>query len=120
MRALITTAILAAFATPAIADDANLAAATTVLAQIQKDDAKLKAYCEMQALLIKADAAIEKKDQAQAKALNSEAAAKSDALGDDFDKVTSLDVDIDPSSDDGKKYFEAWEALEKSCVKSGA
>lgn len=115
MRTLIAAAILAAFATPALAQDAKITDATTVLAAIQKDESRRKAYCEMQDLLVKADEAAEKKDEAQAKALNAQAAEKSNALGEDFEKVTSLDVDIDPASEDGAKYLDAWETLEKSC-----
>ena len=118
MKTLIATAIFAAFAAPAFAQDAKIADATTVLASIQQDETKRKAYCEMQDLLVKADEAAEKKDEAQAKALNTQAVEKSDALGADFEKVASLDVDIDPATEDGKKYLDAWEALEKSCVKS--
>jgi hypothetical protein len=30
----------------------------------------------------------------------------------------ALQIEADPASEDGKKYFAAWEALEKSCSKT--
>ncbi len=115
MRALIAAFLTAAIVQPALAQDAGLAEAATAIAAIQQDDIKRKAYCELQDLLVKAEEATAKQDEAQAKSLTAEAGAKSAVLGDEFEKVAALDVDIDPASEDGRKYFEAWEALEKSC-----
>lgn len=118
MRMIIAAALFAAIATPCLAQTANLADAVTTLSAIQKDETKRKTYCEMQELLAKAEEAQNKKDEARAKTLSEQAEAKSKALGDDFQKLTAIDADIDPASEDGKKYFDAWEALEKSCAKA--
>lgn len=118
MRMIIAAALFAAIATPGLAQTANLADAVTILAAIRKDETKRKTYCDMQELLAKSEEATGKKDEAQAKKLLDEAEAKSKALGDDFQKLTAINADIDPASEDGKKYFDAWEALEKSCAKA--
>lgn len=118
MRVIIAAALFAAIATPCLAQTANLTDAVTTLSAIQKDETKRKAYCDMQDLLAKAEEAQNKKDDAQATTLAEQAEAKSRALGDDFQKMTAIDADIDPTSEEGKKYFEAWEALEKSCAKT--
>jgi len=118
MRVIIAAALFAAIATPSLAQTANLADAVTTLSAIQKDETKRKAYCDMQDLLAKAEDAQNKKEDAQAQTLAKQAEAKAKALGDDFQKMTAIDADIDPASEDGKKYFEAWEALEKSCAKT--
>src|SRR5688572_26064959 len=105
MRVIIAAALFAAIATPSLAQTANLTEAVTTLSAIQKDEAKRKAYCDMQDLLAKAEDAQNKKDDAQAKTLAEQAEAKSKALGDDFQKMTAIDADIDPTSEEGKKYF---------------
>lgn len=118
MRVIIAAALLAALATPSMAETANLAEAATTLSAIQKDEARRKAYCDMQDLLAQAEDAQNKKDDPKAAKLAEQADAKSKAIGDDFQKMTAIDADVDPASEDGKKYFDAWEALEKSCSKS--
>jgi hypothetical protein len=118
MRVFIAAAVFAAIATPSLAQTANLAEAVTTLSAIQKDETKRKTYCDMQELLAKAEEAQNKKDDAEAKTLAEQAEVKTKALGADFQKLTAIDADIDPSSEDGKKYFEAWEALERSCTKT--
>jgi predicted Zn-dependent protease len=118
MKVIIAAALCAAIATPCWAQSPNLTDAVTVLSAIQKDETKRKTYCDMQDLLAKAEEAQNKKDEAQAKSLAEQAEVKTKSLGDDFQKLTAIDADIDPSSEEGKKYFEAWEALEKSCAKT--
>lgn len=118
MKVIIAAAVCAAIATPSFAQGPNLADAVTVLSEIQKDETKRRTYCDMQDLLAKAEDAQNKKDDAQAKTLAEQAEIKTKALGEDFQKLTAIDADIDPSSEEGKKYFEAWEALEKSCTKT--
>jgi hypothetical protein len=118
MRVIIAAALFAAIATPGLAQTATLADAVTILSAIQKDETKRKTYCDMQDLLAKAEDAQNKKDEPQAKTLAEQAEAKSKALGDDFQKLTAIEADIDPASEEGKKYFDAWEALEKSCAKA--
>jgi hypothetical protein len=117
MRVIIAAALFAAFGTPAFAQTTSLPEAVATLADIQKDETKRKAYCDMQDLLVKSEDASNKNDDTQAKALAEQADAKSKSLGDAFQKLTSIDADIDPSSEEGKKYFDSWEALEKSCAK---
>jgi hypothetical protein len=117
MRVIIAAALLAAIATPSSAQTASLADAVTTLSAIQKDETKRKTYCDMQDLLTKAEEASNKKDDDQAKALAEQADVRSKALGDEFRTLTAIDTDIDPTSEEGKKYFDAWEALEKSCAK---
>jgi hypothetical protein len=117
MKAIIAAVLFAAIATPGSAQTASLADAVTALSAIQTDETRRKAYCDMQDLLAQAEAAQIKNDDAQAQALAEQADAKSKALGGDFATLTAIDADIDPTSDEGKKYFEAWEALEKSCAK---
>jgi hypothetical protein len=118
MRVIIAAALSAAIATPCLAQTANLADAVTILSAIQKDETRRKTYCDMQELLAKAEDAQNKKDDVQAKTLAEQAEAKTKALGDDFQALTAIEADIDPTSEEGKKYFDAWEALEKSCAKT--
>jgi hypothetical protein len=110
--------VFACLAVPAVAAPAaDLGQATATLAAIGKDDARRKTYCEMQDLLVKAEEASVKKDDAASKALSAQAEAKSDALGADFKASVAIE-EIDAASTDGKAYFQALEALEKSCPKA--
>jgi hypothetical protein len=118
MRALIAAALTAVLAVPAYAQNAKTTEAATILSSIQKNEVQRKTYCELQDLLAKAEEAASKKDEAQAKSLSNDAETKSKALGEEFQKLTALEADIDPKSEDGAKYLAAWEALEKSCAKS--
>ena len=116
MRLILAAALAAMAATPALAK-ADLTEAATTLSTIEKDQAKRKTYCEMQDLLVKAEAAAAKKDEAQAKALAAQAEAKSKELGDGFIAIMATE-EIDPKTDDAKAFFQALEALEKSCAKA--
>src|SRR5262249_30622865 len=119
MRALIAAALAAVLTAPATAraQEATITEAATILAGIQKNDAKRKTYCELQDLLTKAEKAAGEKHEAEAKTFSNEAETKSQALGEEFQKLTSLEADIDPKSEEGAKYLAAWESLEKSCAK---
>ena len=117
MRMIIAAALLAALSLPAVGQTASLSEAAATLSAIRQDEAKRKAYCEMQDLLAKAEDATNKHDEDQVRTLSEAADIKLKALGDDFKKMTAIDADIDPTSEDGKQYFDAWEALEKSCSK---
>lgn len=118
MKMLISAAVLAATCAPALAQPGDLTAAITTLSAIQQDAAKRKAYCELQDLLVKAEDASHKNEDEQAKALAEQADQRAQTLGPDFQVLTSLDADIDPATEQGQKYFDAWEALEKSCIKA--
>lgn len=110
--------VAAAFATPALAQNAKVQDAAAALGDIQKDKAKLKTYCEMQDLYNKSAEASEKKDEKAAESLGKEADEKAKNLGDGFQKVMALEEDINPDSAEGKAFFDALEALEKSCQAS--
>jgi hypothetical protein len=122
MKIVIAGAVLVSFIAPALAEalvqDTMLANGAELLASIAKDEGKRKAYCDLQLLLTKAEQALEKKNEADAKAFSNEAEAKSKELGDEFLALMAMQIDIDPSTEAGKKYFAAWESLEKSCPKS--
>jgi hypothetical protein len=118
MRALIAAALTAVLAGPAVAQEAKITEAATIISSIEKNEAKRKTYCELQDLLTRAEEAASKNDETQAKTLSNEAEAKSQTLGEEFQKLTALEADIDPKSDEGVKYLAAWESLEKSCAKS--
>jgi hypothetical protein len=118
MRVLIAAAIAAIIATPVLAETSKVNEGAAILAAIQQDEAKRKAYCELQELLTKTEQAIEKRNETEAKALSTQAEEKSQALGNDFVSLMALQIEADPASEDGKKYFAAWEALEKSCSKT--
>lgn len=117
MRVIIAAALSVSLAATALAQTTSLTEAVATLADIQKDEPKRKAYCDMQDLLAKSEDASNKNDDTQAKALAEQANDKAKSLGDAFQKLTSIDADIDPASEEGKKYFDSWEALEKSCTK---
>lgn len=117
-RTLITLAIAAAFTAPAFAQNAKVQEAAAALGQIQKDQAKMKTYCEMQDLYNKSSEASEKKDEKNAETLGKQADDKAKALGADFEKVMALEEDINPDTAEGKAFFDALEALEKSCQPS--
>jgi hypothetical protein len=117
-KTLITLAVAAAFTAPAFAQNAKVQDAAAALGQIQKDKAKMKTYCEMQDLYNKSSEASEKKDEKNAEALGKQADDKAKALGDDFSKVMALEEDINPDTAEGKAFFDALEALEKSCQAS--
>lgn len=116
MKRVVAAALIAALAAPAYAA-ADLSKATATLSAIEKDEAKRKTYCQMQDLLVKAEDAASKKDDATAKTLSDEAAAKSGALGEDFKASIGIE-EIDAASTEGKAFFQALEALEKSCAKA--
>jgi hypothetical protein len=119
MKPILAAALLSLLAIPSFAQTApSLGDAVTTLSAIQKDETKRKTYCEMQDLLVQAEEASQKSDEAQAKLLTEQAEAKSKVLGDDFQKLIMIEADIDPTTEDGKRYFDAWEALEKSCAKA--
>ena len=117
-RTLMTLAIAAAFTAPAFAQNAKVQEAAAALGEIQKDKAKMKTYCEMQDLYNKSSEASEKKDEKNAEALGKQADDKAKALGADFEKVMALEEDINPDTAEGKAFFDALEALEKSCQPS--
>ena len=117
-RTLIALAVAAAFATPSFAQNAKVQEAAAALGQIQKDKGKVKTYCEMQDLYNKSSEASEKKDDKTAEDLGKQADDKAKALGDDFQKVMALEEDINPDTAEGKAFFDALEALEKSCQSS--
>jgi hypothetical protein len=110
--------VVAGFATAAFAQNAKVQDAAMALGEIQKDQTKLKSYCEMQDLYNKSAEASEKKDEKTAEALGKQADEKAKALGDGFQKVMALEEDINPDSAEGKAFFDALEALEKSCQAS--
>jgi hypothetical protein len=117
-KTAIALVVAAAFATPAFAQNAKVQDAAIALGEIQKDQAKLKSYCEMQDLYNKSAEASEKKDEKAAETLGKQADDKAKALGDGFQKVMALEEDINPDSAEGKAFFDALEALEKSCQAS--
>jgi hypothetical protein len=119
MKMLISAALAAATCLPAFAaQPGDLTTAITTLSAIHQDAAKRKAYCELQDLLTKAEDASDKNEDEQAKTLAEQADQRSKSLGPDFQVLTKLDADVDPTSEQGQKYFDAWEALEKSCIKA--
>jgi chorismate synthase len=117
-RTIIALAVAAAFATPSFAQNAKVQEAAAALGDIQKDKAKLKTYCEMQDLYNKSAEASEKKDEKTAESLGKQADEKAKSLGAGFEKVMALEEDINPDSAEGKSFFDALEALEKSCQPS--
>jgi hypothetical protein len=117
-RTIVALVVAAAFAAPAFADNAKIQEAAVALGQIQKDKGKVKTYCEMQDLYNKSGEAEDKKDQKTADTLRTQADDKAKALGDDFAKVMALEEDINPDTAEGKAFFDALEALEKSCQSS--
>jgi hypothetical protein len=117
-RAVIALIVSAAFAVPAFAQNAKVQEAAAALGEIQKDKGKMKTYCEMQDLYNKSSEASEKKDEKTAETLGKQADDKAKALGDDFQKVMALEEDINPDTAEGKAFFDALEALEKSCQAS--
>lgn len=116
MKRVLAAALIAALAAPAYAA-ADLSKATATLSAIEKDETKRKTYCQMQDLLVKAEDAAAKKDDAKAKAFSADAEAKSGALGEDFKATIGIE-EIDPASAEAKAFFQALEALEKSCAQA--
>lgn len=118
MKAFFAAALSVAVFAPLSADATNLAEGTAILSAIEKDEAKRKAYCELQDLLTKAEQAIEKRNEEEAKTLSGQAEAKTRQLGDDFLMLMALQINIDPATEEGRKYYEAWESLDKSCART--
>jgi polyhydroxyalkanoate synthesis regulator phasin len=117
-RTIMALVLTAAFVTPAFAQNAKVQEAAVALGEIQKDKAKLKTYCEMQDLYNQSAEASEKKDEKKAEELGKRADDKAKDLGEGFQKVMALEEDINPDSAEGKAFFDALEALEKSCQPS--
>ena len=117
-RTILAFALAAAFTAPAAAQNAKVQDAATALGEIKKDQTKVKTYCDMQDLYNKSAEASEKKDEKLADTLGKQADEKAKALGESFQKVMALDEDINPDSPDGKAFFDALEALEKTCQPS--
>jgi hypothetical protein len=94
--------------TAALAVDAKVESAITVISAAASDPAKLKTYCEMSDVL---DAAGDTEDSA--------AEAKADAyltkLGPEFEAAWNVVDELDESSADGKAADDAIDQLDAKC-----
>lgn len=115
-RLTIAAAIFALSALPAIAQEVTIEAATDAFIAIKADETKRTAYCEMQALYEQVGEAEAAEKKEEFEALLKQAEAKGAAIGPEFEKVTKFDSEVNLDQPEGKKFFDALESLEASCV----
>ncbi len=94
---------------PTIADVKN------VVQAVSADKAKLRAYCDMGKVLMQLDQAEQKKDANAIKTLSAKADGLAQQLGPDYSRVMDGLSNVDPRSEEGKRYGVLFEPLYKQC-----
>lgn len=115
-RLTLTAAAFAMFTLPVLAQEVTIGEATEALTVIKADDAKRTAYCEMQSLFEQAGEAEAANKADEIEPLVKQAEEKGASIGPDFEKVTKFDSEVNLDTPEGKKFFDALESLEASCV----
>jgi IDEAL domain len=124
LKLLMAVTIFAAapFVAFAQADDATNEAPKPTVEDLQKlvqtissDKAKLKVYCEIGKLQEEIDKAIEKNDEKAFDALSAKLTRLEQQIGPDYVKAMDGLADVDPDSDEGRKFTAVLDPLHKQC-----
>ena len=94
---------------PTVADVQKL------LQTISSDKAKLKVYCDMGKLQEQIDQAEQKKDEKALEALNAKGNSLLQQIGPAYIKMMAGLDEVDPESEEGKRYAALFEPLDKQC-----
>ena len=86
-----------------------------VVQAVSADQAKLRAYCDMGKVLMQLDQAEQKRDANAIKALSAKADGLAQQLGPDYARVMDGLSNVDPRSEEGKRYGVLFEPLYKQC-----
>jgi len=98
------------FASPVLANPA-LETAIKTFEGVGNDPAKLKTYCEMSRVMSSPDA----EDDSKADELDKQMDGFMKELGPEFQAAFETGADLDPESEDGKKYDAAMDKLDDKC-----
>ena len=93
----------------------TVADAQKLIQTISSDPAKLKVYCEMGKLQEQVEQAEQKKDNKALEALNAKAESLVQQMGPDYVKMVEGLDEVDPNSDEGKRFVAVFDALDKQC-----
>ena len=93
---------------------------TTAIAQklvetIKSDTAKLKVYCDMGKLQEQIEQAEQNKDNRALEALSAKADRLLQQMGPDYVKMIAGLNNVDPDSEEGKRFAAVFEPLDKQC-----
>lgn len=108
---LAACALCGLFAAPVLAANAAVDTAVKTFDAVGNDAAKLKTYCELSKVMSSADTEDESKDEEISKQMD----GFMKTLGPEFQTAFDVGADLDPSSEDGKKYDEAMNKLDDKC-----
>jgi hypothetical protein len=100
-------------ASPVFAANAAVETAVKTFDTVSNDAAKLKVYCEMSKAMSSADA----EDDSKAEVLDKQMDGFMKQLGPEFQTAFEAGADLDPESEDGKKYDAAMDKLDDKCGK---
>ena len=82
---------------------------------IGSDPAKLKVYCDMGKLQEQVEQAQQKKDNKALEAINAKAESLVQQMGPEYVKMMEGLDEVDPNSDEGKRFAAVFDALDKQC-----
>jgi hypothetical protein len=110
---LAACALCGLLASPVFAANAAVDTAVKTFDTVANDAGKLKVYCEMSKVMSSADA----EDDNKAEALDKQMDGFMKQLGPEFQTAFEAGADLDPESEDGKKYDAAMDKLDEKCGK---
>ena len=112
-KSLAAIALCGLLASPAFAANAAVDAAVKTFDSVAGDATKLKVYCEMSKVMSSADA----EDDSKAEELDKQMDGFMKQLGPEFQTAFEAGADLDPESEDGKKYDASMDKLDEKCGK---
>ena len=123
-KLLMATALFAAIPMIAYAQKDGLAAeaskptmadAQKLVQTISSNPAKLKVYCDMGKLQEQMEQADQKKDNKALEALSAKADSLLQQIGPEYVKMMEGLDEVDPNSDEGKRFAAVFALLDKQC-----
>ena len=93
----------------------TVADAQKLIQTISSDPAKLKVYCDMGKLQEQVEQAQQKKDSKALEALNAKAESLVQQMGPEYVKMMEGLDEVDPNSDEGKRFAAVFDPLDKHC-----
>jgi hypothetical protein len=86
-----------------------------VVQAVSADQGRLRAYCDMGKVLMQLDQAEQKRDANAIKTLSTKADGLAQQLGPDYSRIMDGLSNVDPRSEEGKRYAVLFEPLYKQC-----
>jgi hypothetical protein len=93
----------------------TMADAQKFVRTISSDKAKLKAYCDMGTIQEEVEQAQEKRDNKALEALSAKSNSLLQQIGPEYVKMTEGLDEVDPDSDEGKRFAAVFDPLVKQC-----